>query len=213
MRVRSIVIPLAAVLLSAPMVLVAPGAASAGDHSVDPATLNPPIPPDHGSPVCEWEGNRIVCRSTVPQPHDLGTFDSVIDCGSGVSLSQTVHWTLELGVATYNADRNIVRLLYVDSYTGSFSNPANGKSVEWTQRDRTTYAFTTPGDNTTGTATMVEFQQVRGANGTPILTDAGTEVFSLPDYTRLKAAGHHPIDDYFYGGDSTGIAPLCQALS
>jgi hypothetical protein len=153
-----------------------------------------------------------VCHSTVPQYHDLGTLDSGINC-SGTELSQTVHWTLVRGVAIYNAQRNITKLIYFDSYTGSFSNPANGKSVAWTQKDTTEYAFTTPGDNSTGTATMRVIQKVYGPRGRVILTDVGTEVFSLPDYTRLKATGHHPIDDYFYAGITAGIAPLCRALA
>lgn len=213
MRVRTILVALVAVMLAVPMALAAPGAATAGGQSVDPSTLNPPIPPDHGNPVCAWQGERIVCHSTVPQPHDLGTFDSVIDCGSA-QLSQTVHWTLVRGVAIYNADRNIVELIYVDTYTGSFSNPANGKSAPWTQQDVADYVFTTPGNNDVGTLTLTELQQVRRSTGGPvILTDAGTEMFSLPDYARLKSIGHHPIDDYFYAGDATGIAPLCAALS
>ena len=203
-------VSLAAVLLAVPMALAAPSAAFASGQPIDPTTLNPPL--EHGSPVCVWRGTQIVCHSTVPQYHDLGTLDSGINC-SGAELFQTVHWTLVRGIAIYNAQRNIVKLIYVDAYTGSFSNPANGRSVAWTQEDVTEYVFTTPGDNSTGTATMKVIQRVYGSTGRVILTDVGTEVFSIPDYTRLKATGHHPIDDYFYGGSTTGIAPLCNALT
>ena len=203
-------VSLAAVLLAVPMALAAPSAAFASGQPIDPTTLNPPL--EHGSPVCVWRGTQIVCHSTVAQYHDLGTLDSGINC-SGAELFQTVHWTLVRGIAIYNAQRNIVKLIYVDAYTGSFSNPANGRSVAWTQEDVTEYVFTTPGDNSTGTATMTAIQQVRGATGRVILTDVGTEVFSIPDYTRLKAIGHHPIDDYLYAGNATGLAPLCNALT
>jgi hypothetical protein len=204
-------VSLAAVLLTVPMALVAPSAAFAGRPWVDPSTLNP-VPHDGGHPVCAWEGNDIVCHTTIPQSFDFGPSDSHINC-SGAELDQALTWTFS-GVATYNAQGNVVKLIYVDSYTGSFSNPANGKSVAWTQQDRSTYVYTTPGDNSTGTLTMVELQHVYGSTGSVILTDAGTEVFSLPDYTRLKAAGVHPLDDYLYGGGSTaGLAPLCNALT
>lgn len=212
MRVRTVLVSWAAVLLTVPMALVAPSAAFASGHPVDPTTLNPPLPHDDGAPVCAREGNRISCHTTVPQHIDLGTVDSGISCG-GADLLQTLKWTLEAGVAIYNAQGNILKLIYVDSYTGSFSNQDNGTSVAWTQKDRTEYVFTTPGDNTTGTATMTELQQVYGSTGSVILTDAGTEVLSLPDYTRLKATGHHPIDDAFFDGNTTGLAPLCNALT
>jgi hypothetical protein len=213
MRVRTVIVSLAAVLLSLPLALVAPSAAFADRPLVDPSTLNPP-PHDTGKPVCAREGNFIVCHTTIDINSDLGTFDSGINC-AGAELQWSMHYTLRAGsLAIYDASGDVLRLVYDDSYTGSFSNPDNGKSVAWTQHDRTGYVFTTPGDNTTGTMTMTELQQVRGSTGRVILTDAGTEVFSLQDGTRLKAAGHHPLDDYLYGGGSTtGLAPLCNALT
>lgn len=211
MRVRTVMLSLVASLLVLAGGVVAPGVALADEGApIDPTTLNPPL--THGQPVCEWDGGYIVCTSTVPQPHDLGTFDSGLNC-NGTELNQSALWTLVRGVAVYNSDKNIVNLTYFDTYTGSFSNPDTGKSVSWTQRDRTFYAFTTPGDNTVGTAILHERQVVRGANGKVILTDSGTEVFSMPDYTRLSATGHHPIDNALYAGDTSGLAPLCKALS
>jgi hypothetical protein len=211
MRVRSVVVSLAAVLLTVPMALVAPGTAFASRQLVDPNTLHP-VPHDGGQPVCEWQGNFIQCHTTIPQVIDLGTFDPYMACGD-VELAQTATWTFERGIAIYNADGYVVKLIYVDSYTGSFSNPTTGKSVAWTQQDRATYEFTTPGDDSTGTFTMTEHQRVYGSTGRVILSDDGTEVFSLPDYTRLKAAGHHPIDDAWAAGITTGLAPMCDALA
>jgi hypothetical protein len=210
MRLRNLASPLVAILLAVPATLVAPGAALAGGQPIDPTTLNPPLV--HGNPVCAWVGSYIVCNSTVAQYHDLGTFDSGLNC-AGTELSQSAQWTLVRGVAIYNAQKNVVKLTYFDSYTGSFSNPVNSKSVVWTQQDATFYAFTTPGDNVDGTATMNSLQLVRGAAGNVILSDYGTEVFTTPDYTRIKSIGHHPIDDALYAGNTSGLAPLCAALA
>ena len=210
MRVRTVLVSLAALVLSVPIALVAPSAAFAGGHPVDPTTLNPPLV--HGNPVCAREGNRIYCHSTVPQQHDLGTVDSGLRCGS-TELLQTLVWTLERGESTYDAAGNVLTVTYIDSYTGSISDPDTGRSVAWTQKDRFAVVLTTPGDDTAGTATMLELQKVYGPTGRVILTDAGTEVLSLPDGARLKATGHHPIDDALYDGTMTGLAPLCHALA
>ncbi len=213
MRVRTVIVSLAAVLLSLPLALVAPSAAFAGRHLVDPSTLNPP-PHDTGKPVCVREGNFIVCHTTIDINDDFGTFDSGINCG-GAELQWSMQYTIRAGsLAIYDASGNVLKLVYDDSYTGSFSNPDNGKSAAWTQQDRTKYVFTTPGDNTSGTFVMTELQKVYGTTGNLILTDAGRETFNLADNTRLTAAGHHPLDDYLYGGGSiTALAPLCNALA
>lgn len=210
MRARTAVVSLIALLLAVPLALAAPSAASPDRPPIDPLTLNPPL--EHGDPVCTWRGDLIVCESTVPQPYDLGTFDTGIAC-AGADLLQTVNWTLEKGIATYDASKDIVRLEYIDSYTGSFSNPGTGLSGAWRQQDRTEYVFTTPGDTETGTATMTARQQVHSPTGQVVLTDAGREVFSLPDYTRLRSMGHHPLDDFVYAGSTAGLARLCDALS
>lgn len=214
MRVRTVMVSLAAILVSVPMALVAPSAAFAGGRPlVDPSTLNP-APHPEGKPVCAREGNFIVCRTTIDINDDFGTFPSGISCGR-TELLWSVQYTLRAGsVAIYNASGNVLKLIYDDSYTGSFSNPDNSKSAAWTQQDRTEYVFTTPGDNSTGTFTMTELQKVYGPTGNLILTDAGRESFNLADGTRLTAAGHHPLDDYLYGGgDPTALAPLCNALT
>lgn len=212
MRVRPVLVSLAAVLLAVPMALAAPGAAFAGRPLVDPSTLNP-VPHSTGKPVCAREGNRIVCRTTIDINDDYGTFDSGISCG-GAELQWTMTYNLRAGSeAIYNAEGNVLELIYDDSYTGALSNPDSGRSVAWTQRDRTDYVFTTPGDNSSGTFTMTELQKVTSATGHLILTDAGRETFDLASYSRLTASGHHPLDDYFYGGDPTGLAPLCRALA
>lgn len=210
MRVRAVLVSAAAVVLAVPMVLASPGAAFAIGHPVDPATLNPP--PTGGDPVCAREGTRIQCWTTEPQVADPVTFDSGISCG-GVDLLWTATWTLEHGVATFDSAGDVVDLLYVDSYTGSFANPVTGRSVSWTQQDRTHYVFSTPGDTSAGTSTMTERQQVRTSTGGLVLTDAGTETFDLADGARLSAAGHHPLDDSLYTGDASGVAPLCAALA
>ena len=213
MRVRTVMASLAAVLLAVPMALVAPSAAFAGRPLVDPSTLNPK-PHATGEPVCAREGNFIVCRTTIDINDDFGTFPSGITC-SGTELQWSVQHTLRAGsLAIYNASGNVIKLVYDDSYTGSFSNPDNGKSAAWTQQDRTEYAFTTAGDNTAGTFTMTELQKVYGPTGRPILTDAGREVYDIASYALLSATGHHPLDDYLYGGGSpAGLAPLCKALT
>ena len=210
MRVRTVVVSLAAVLLTVPMALVAPGTAFAGRPWVDPNTLHP-VPHPGGQPVCAREGNFIQCHTTVPQSFDFGPLDSGLICGD-VMLQQTFTWTFS-GVAIYNAEGYVVKLIYIDSYTGSIANPDTGKSVAWTQQDRATSVFTTPGDDSAGTMTLVEHQRVFGPTGRVILTDDGNELLDLSDYTRLTAAGHHPIDDALYDGITTGLAPLCDALA
>jgi hypothetical protein len=211
MRVRTLVISLAAVVLAVPMSLVAPSAASARQEVIDPLTLNPPL--THGGPDCRWRGDLIVCKSTVAQPQPSFTIDTGLVC-DGASVLQTIDYTLDLGVATYDANKDIVKLLYVDSYTGSFSNADTGASVAWTQHDRTTYDFAAPGDVSAGTFTFNGHQQVRDSSGRVILTDNGVETFDMATYTRLKSVGHHPIDDYFYGvGSADDLAPLCDALT
>ena len=213
MRVRTVMVSVAAVLLTIPMALVAPSSAFAGRPWVDPSTLNP-APHDTGKPLCAREGNRFVCHTTIDINDDFGTFDSGISC-SGTELQWSMQHTLRAGsLAIYDSSKNVVELVYIDSYTGSLTNPDTGKSAAWTQQDRTTYVFTTPGDNTSGTFTMRELQTVYGPAGTAILIDAGQETFNLADNTRLTADGVHPIDDYFYGGGSaTALAPLCDALA
>lgn len=213
MRVRPVVVSLTAVLLTVPMALVAPSAAFAGRPLVDPNNLNP-VPHSTGKPVCAREGNRIVCRTTIDINVDIGTSPSSINCGGGADLQQSVQWTLRAGsVATYNASGNALGVVWLDSYTGSFSNPATGKSVAWTQRDRYAVVYTTPGDDLSGTSTLNELQKVYGPAGNVILTDAGQETFNFTDGTLLTIAGHHPLDAWFLTGDPTGLAPLCHALT
>ena len=212
MRVRPVVISLAAVLLTLPMALVAPTAAFAARPWVDPYTLNP-APHDTGKPVCGREGNLIVCHTTIDINKDYVPFDPGINC-SGSELQWSMHYTLRAGsVATFNASGNVISLVYDESWTGSFSNPDNGTSATWTQQDRLKYAFTTPGDNTSGTMTQTELQKVYGPTGSLILTDAGRESWDLATYSRLTAAGTHPLDNYFNAGDPSGLAPLCKALT
>jgi hypothetical protein len=212
MRVRPVIVSFAAVLLSVPMALVAPTAAFAARPWVDPNTLNP-VPHTTGQPVCGREGNLIVCHTTIDINDDYGTFDSGINCG-GTELQWSIQYTLLAGsVATFNASGNVISIVYDESWTGSFSNPDNGMSAVWTQQDRLKYAFPTPGDNRAGTMTQTELQQVYGPAGNLILTDAGRESWDIATYTRLTAAGTHPIDDYFNAGDPSGLAPLCKALT
>lgn len=205
-------VSLAAVLLTVPMALVAPSAAFAGRPLVDPSTLNP-VPHSTGKPVCAQEGNVFVCRTTIDFGDDFGTFPSGIFCG-GTELQWSVQWTLRAGSElVYNAQKNVVKAIYLDSYTGSFSNPDNGKSAAWTQQDRYVVVFTTPGDDSAGTSTLTELQHVYGPTGHGILTDAGRETFNYTDGTLLTIAGHHPLDDFVLTGDPSGLAPLCDALT
>ena len=212
MRVRTVVVSLAAVLLTVPMALVAPSAAFAGRPLVDPTTLNPE-PHDTGKPVCAWEGNRIVCRTTIDFGVGGDTIEPGITC-SGAELQWSLQQTLRAGSElVYNAQKNVVEGIYLDSYTGSFYNPATGKSAAWTQQDRYVVVYTTPGDRYSGTSTLTELQQVYGPTGHVILTDAGRETFDYTDGTLLTIAGHHPLDDFVLLGDPSGLAPLCDALT
>jgi hypothetical protein len=210
MRKRTFITSLAVLALAVPMSLLAPSAASARGEAIDPLTLNPPL--THGGPVCTWRGDQIVCQSSYPQPQDAFTIPSGIIC-DGAELEWTLKPTLEHAVATYNSNRDIVSLLYVESWTGSFLNPDTGKSAAWTQKDRLESSLTTPGNPFEGTSTFNGQQQVRTESGRVILTDAGVETFDIATTTRLSAVGHHPIDDFFYGGDPAGLAPLCKALT
>ena len=201
-RIARSVVVASAVTLS----LVAPVAAG---ESVDPSTLNPP-PPAEFNPICERQGNSIVC--------DLAFTDPPVDQPSelycdGEQIFEA--WTRSVvGRRIYDVDGNLLKRHFREDFVGTFTNPSTGVTVDWVTHASNIHVLSIPGDLASGVSSGSGLSiRITAPDGGTVLIDAGHLVFDGATGDFLASHGPHHFDDYFARGDADALQPLCDALA
>jgi hypothetical protein len=189
--------------------VVAPQSLSAR-VSVDPATLNPPPPPEF-NPVCESVGNGTICTVQFSDPPFAGGSGAI--CGSGASAYEVFQFQNRSvqGHRYYDVNGNLTRRHFQEVDTGTFSNPNTHQAVSFSQRATTLHDLATPGDVTSGTLIITGSIRVYIPHGGSVILETGRTV-NAGDGALLRESGQHPFTDYFVFGDTAAIQPVCDAL-
>jgi len=180
-------------------------------QSVDPATLNPPPPPQF-NPVCEAVGFGTLC--TIEFVEIEGPDATDIICGSGPNSFAVVFSDMRTvtGRRYYDENRNLTQRHFREVFVGTFTNPLTNVSVDFVQADTVLHNLAVPGDTSTGTEAITGSTRFSLPEGGVVLIDAGRTVIDASDGTILFEAGQHHFDDYFVFGDTSALQPLCDAL-
>lgn len=198
-------------------VLVALGSAavpaSAGDRSVDPATLTP-APPDFFNAVCDRVGARIQCDLAFVDPAGPVEEESGISCGSGGNAFQVLDtWTRSVtGKRVYSGDGLLLRRNFDDWWQGTLTNSVTGATTSYVQRNTYLHDLAVPGDVGTGNERQTTHLRLVTAHGSTVL-ESGHVVIAHESDSVLFASGKHAIADYFDNGDTAAVQPICDALS
>ena len=201
---RLLLVALTALMSSTPRTLFA-------QHSVDPATLNPPVPPQY-NPVCKSVGPNTICTVQFSDPPFAG--GSGVICGTGVGtyeVFQTQNRSVQ-GKRYYDQNGNLTRRLFHEIDTGTFSNPLTNKAVFFSEVGTTLDELSIPGDINSGSFSFTGPWRVFLPRGGVVVFEVGRLVFTGDGNTLLSESGPHPFLDYFYFGDTAALQPLCDAL-
>jgi hypothetical protein len=194
------------------IVPIVPGVASAGDRSVDPSTLTPPMPDFFGA-SCAVTGAQISCDLAFVDPVAPVEEPTGIMCDTGIDQFEILDtWTRSVvGKRIYSADGLLLRRHFRDRWQGTFTNAATGSTVGYEQRSTILHDLEVAGDNGTGLEQTTVRLRFVGGSGT-VLMQAGRTVLSRDTDEIIASSGPHPFDDFF-GGDASALQPLCDALS
>jgi hypothetical protein len=176
---------------------------------VDPATLNPPPPPEF-NPVCERVGSQIICDIQFSDP--VVAEGSGLTCGSGAEAFEPfVFQTRSVrGKRYYDENGNLLRRHFQEVIDGTFTNPITHKALAFSGSDTHLHVLAVPGDNATGTETVTGSVRIflGPGNGT-LAFDTGRLVYDVADdYKVVAESGQHPILDDF----ESAVQTLCDAL-
>ena len=192
------------------VVTLAPPGTGAAKESIDPSTLNPPVPAEFNA-SCFRVGNHISCSLAFSDPDIIDEPTGIVCEGTELLFSQS---RSVVGTRLYDAAGNLLQRHFRESFDGTFTNPDNGLVALWTQHDTVIQNLSIPGDIGSGT------EHVSGLNtrtwlpgGGTILTDAGTALVDVTADEVVRVSAHHPFDDFYRLGDTSALAPLCAALS
>ncbi len=207
-RLFTVLIVLGLVTLMA----LAPQATAFAGQSVDPATLNPPIPPGF-NPECKTVGFGTLC--TVDFVEIQGPDASGIMCGTGANSFEVVvsDTRTVTGKRSYDQDGNLTQRHFRQVLVGTFTNSLTGASLNYAESTTIIHDLSIPGDLSSGTETFTGSTRLSLPQGGTVLVDAGRAVIDASDGTILFEAGQHPFDAYFVYGDTSALQPICDALS
>ena len=182
----------------------------AASEPVDPATLNP-APPAEFNATCERLGNQIRCDLAFSDPPFFDEPSGIICDGVELLISQTRD---VVGKRYYDAAGDLLRRHVRERFTGDFSNPATGRSVEWVAHNTIIHDLAVPGDIGSGPFRVMG-QQIRivAADGGTVLLDAGRVVVDEASGEILSLSGQKHFDDYFVFGNEHALDPLCDAVA
>ncbi len=179
-------------------------------HSVDPATLNPPVPPEY-NPVCKSVGAGTICTVQFTQLFPGGSGVICPTAGGTYEVLQTQTRSVE-GHRYYDQNGDLTRRLFHEVDTGTYINPITHVSVSFSARLTTLHDLSIPGDINSGTQAMTGPWRVFLPHGGVVVIEVGRFVFTGDGNTLLSESGPHPFLDYFYFGDTAALQPLCDAL-
>jgi hypothetical protein len=171
------------------------------------ADLNPP-PPDFYT--CGPSGQQTICHAHRTFHEDPVVTD--VSCPGFPIVDQGD--VAQRAIRYYNADGNLTRRVIHETWTNSFwSNPLNGNTIPYTQRDTTTDNLSVPGDLASATETQTgENVYTDPVTHQKVLRSTGRTVFGS-DGTLEFSAGQQPFIDLFVYGDPSGFTKLCAALA
>jgi hypothetical protein len=185
------------------------GAPAVAREAVDPSTLTP-APPASFNATCLRYGDHISCDLAFSDPDLVGEPSGIV-CGSTellVSQTRSV-----VGKRLYSSDGLLLQRHFREALSGTFTNPATGRSVWWAQHDTVRHDLSTPGDVGTGTTSITGVvSRVWSASGQTVLTDTGRLVVDESTGELVASSAHHPFDAYFSGSDADALAPICDAV-
>jgi hypothetical protein len=176
-------------------------------QAIDVNTLNPVPPADY---TCMGTGGGAICR--VSRVEDVSGPSDFL-CGDAAS---PVRLAFVDGVDNleftriYDADLNLVTRTVHEHFSVTVLDPVTGLTVESTQISEVTSTFTTPGDVDSGTFATRGVVKFFLPGAGVLLIDVGRAVLTA-DGTLLRESGRHQFDLY-YGGDTSVIAALCEAV-
>ena len=179
---------------------------------VDPATLNPPIPPEF-NPECKAVGFGALCTVDFVETHAPEATDLI--CGSGANSFAVVSSDTRTvtGRRSYDENGNLTQRHFRQILVGTFTNPLTGASLDYAESTTIIHDLSVPGDLSTGTETFTGSVRLSLPQGSTVLIDAGKVVIDASDGTILFEAGQHHFDAYFAYGDTSALQPICEALS
>ena len=201
---RLLLVVLTLLISSAPRTLFA-------QHAVDPATLNPPPPPQF-NPVCKSVGAGTICTVQFSEAPFAG--GSGIICGTGAGtyeVFQTQNRSVE-GHRYYDQNGDLTRRLFHEVDTGTYSNPISHVSVSFSARLTTLHDLSIPGDINSGTQAITGPWRVFLPRGGVVVIEVGRLILSGDGNVVLSESGPHPFLAYFALGDTAALQPLCDAL-
>jgi hypothetical protein len=199
------------VLTVAVLFALVPQAVVFAGQSVDPATLNPPPPPQF-NPVCKAVGFGTLCTIEFVELEGPDVTDII--CGNGPNSFNVVFSATRTvtGRRYYDENGDLTQRHFREVFVGTFTNPLTGVSLDFVQADTVLHNLAVPGDTSTGTEAITGSTRFSLPEGGAVLIDAGRTVLDASDGTILFEAGQHHFDDYFGFGDSSALKPLCDAL-
>jgi hypothetical protein len=177
---------------------------------VDPATLNPPPPPQF-NPVCERVGSGTICTVQFSDPPFAG--GSGITCGTGTNAYEVFQFQNRSvqGHRYYDQNGNLTRRHFHEVDTGTYTNPNTHTAVSFSGRITTLHDLSIPGDITSGTQVLTGSFRVYVPHGGTVILEVGRTVTSgTGDF--ISESGPHPFTDAFLFGDTAAIQPFCDAL-
>jgi hypothetical protein len=179
---------------------------------VDPATLNPPIPPEF-NPECEAVGFGTLCTVDFVEIHAPEATDLI--CGSSANSFAVVSSDTRTvtGRRYYDENGNLTQRHFRQVLVGTFTNPLTGVSLDYAESTTIIHDLSVAGDLSSGTETFTGSTRLSLPQGGTVLVDAGRVVIDESDGTMLFEAGQHHFDAYFVYGDTSALQPICDALS
>jgi hypothetical protein len=182
----------------------------AAREPVDPASLNPAPPPEFNA-TCERLGNQIRCDLAFSDPPFFDEPSAIFCDGVELLVSQTRD---VVGKRYYDADGDLLRRHFRERFTGDFSNPVTGRSVDWVAHNTIVHDLAVPGEIASGT-TRITGQQIRifADDGGTVLLDAGRILIDESTGEILSSSGPKHFDEYFAFGDEHALDALCAAVA
>ncbi|HET9914293.1 MAG TPA: hypothetical protein VFQ13_20535, partial [Anaerolineales bacterium] len=154
------------------LMALAPQATAFAGQSVDPATLNPPIPPEF-NPECQAVGFGTLC--SVDFVEIQGPDASGIICGTGASSFDVVvsDTRTVTGQRYYDENGDLTQRHFRQVLVGTFINPLTGASLDYAESTTIIHDLTVPGDLSTGTENFTGSIRLSLPQGGTVLIDAG----------------------------------------